>query len=68
MGNRGPRAAAVAAAAQPAAAVQQQAQRRWVSPTYQCEMLKEQENPNSFKNWKEGILNWFTCGGMNSHQ
>ena len=44
---------------------QTQNQSRWVCPQYQCEMLKEAENPNSFKIWKTGIKNWFACGGEN---
>ena len=47
---------------------QQPAQRRWNAPSYSCEMLKEAENPSSFKIWREQVEIWFDCGGMNFHQ
>ena len=43
---------------------QQQAPRvRWNAPSYSCETLKEAENPNSFKIWREQVEIWFDCGG-----
>ena len=64
-GNWGQERARAGVIQQPAVQQGNQTQRRWVAPSYQCEMLKEVETPNSFKNWREAVENWFNCGGKN---